>query len=604
MVTIRLLGPPAIERDGEPVRAPRGRKSWALLAYLLLAERPPSRRHLAELLFADADDPLGALRWTLAELRRVLGPAGSFTGDPVVTVLGDDVAVDLQLVAGERTEPSRLLDVGDDLLEGLQLPSSHAFESWLLVERHRLSSLVEAGLRQAAVGLLAAGRAGEAVAYASRTVARDPLAEGNHELLVRCLAVAGDEGAALRQVAVCEDLLRRELGVEPSAALRDAANVSPESGMSLPVGGRAAAASQLEAGRAAIVAGAVDAGLQSLRRAVVEAARSGDTALQARALVTLGGALVHAVRGRDEEGAVVLHEAIELATRAGDRETAVTARRELGFVEVQAARRRTADRWLSAAQADAETDAELAAIHGVRGMNASDYGDYPTALRHFDESIERAARCGDDRQQAWSLGVLARTHLLRAERSQANAALSRCLDLVARQRWMAFLPWPQALQAEVDLSTGDVDGAADRLEQAWTLACQLNDPCWEGMAGRGLGLLHAHRGDHVAATRWLGEAATRCSRTSDRYHWVHGYVLETAIDVALRRGEVERARPLVDALAALAARGEMRELVVRAHLHRYRLGEPGALDSARLLGADIDNPALAMLITAAPADPR
>jgi DNA-binding SARP family transcriptional activator len=64
--TIRLLGPPAMERDGRPVRSPRGRKAWALLAYLLLADRPPSRRHLAELLFADADDPLGALRWTLA----------------------------------------------------------------------------------------------------------------------------------------------------------------------------------------------------------------------------------------------------------------------------------------------------------------------------------------------------------------------------------------------------------------------------------------------------------------------------------------------------------------------------------------------------------
>ena len=299
---------------------------------------------------------------------------------------------------------------------------------------------------------------------------------------------------------------------------------------------------------------------------------------------------MHAVRGRDEEGAVVLHEAIDLATRAGDRETAVTAQRELGFVEVQAGRRRTADRWLAAAQAGAETDAELAAIHGVRAMNASDYGDYPTAFGHFDESIERAARCGDDRQQAWSLGVLARTHLLRGERSQAVAALGRCLDLVARQRWMAFLPWPQSLQAEVDLAAGDVDGAADRLEQAWTLACQLGDPCWEGMAGRGMGLLHAQRGEHDAAGRWLSEAATRCSRTSDRYHWVHGYVLDAAAGLALHRDDPDRARPLVDALAALAARGEMRELVVRAHLHRHRLGDRAALDTARLLGADIDNP--------------
>ena len=61
---------------------PRGRKAWALLGYLLLAERPPSRRHLAELLFADADDPLGALRWTLAELRRDSRPPGAVQRRP------------------------------------------------------------------------------------------------------------------------------------------------------------------------------------------------------------------------------------------------------------------------------------------------------------------------------------------------------------------------------------------------------------------------------------------------------------------------------------------------------------------------------------------
>ena len=62
---IGLLGRPYIERDGKPVRV-RGRKTWALLALLLLGSRPPSRAQLAGLLFAEADDPLGALRWTLA----------------------------------------------------------------------------------------------------------------------------------------------------------------------------------------------------------------------------------------------------------------------------------------------------------------------------------------------------------------------------------------------------------------------------------------------------------------------------------------------------------------------------------------------------------
>ena len=158
--------------------------------------------------------------------------------------------------------------------------------------------------------------------------------------------------------------------------------------------------SQLEAGRAAIAAGAVEAGIDSLRRACADAATHPDLALQGSALLALGGALVHAVRGRDEEGAVVLHEAVRLATEAGDAETAATAYRELGFVDVQAGRRQTAEAWLARAEALAETDVQLGAVLGIRGMNASDMGDYPAAFRHLKGSVERSGRGGDPRQQA------------------------------------------------------------------------------------------------------------------------------------------------------------------------------------------------------------
>lgn len=211
MVTVRLLGPPAIEHDGRPARPPRGRKAWALLAYLLLAPRPPGRGHLAELLFADAADPLGALRWTLAELRRALGAPGALTGDPVVAGL-DGVTTDLRLVMSDAAGDEPLPDHDGELLEGLRLPSSPAFESWLLAARHRVAARIEARLRETAAALLAAGRAGEAVAYASRAVARNPLDEGNHELLVRSLVATGDRMAARRQVKVTTALLRRETG--------------------------------------------------------------------------------------------------------------------------------------------------------------------------------------------------------------------------------------------------------------------------------------------------------------------------------------------------------------------------------------------------------
>jgi DNA-binding SARP family transcriptional activator len=593
MVAIRLLGKPTVGRTN---RSPRGRKTWALLAYLMLAERPPSRRQLAELLFADADDPLGALRWTLAELRRCLGDGITLEGDPLRYTTADDTTIDVLLLGDQDTDPAVLLEMTGELLEGLDFSAAQGFDSWLIVERHRLAALLDARLRQAAVGALATGHIADGVAYAARVVAADPLDEGNHELLIRALAMSGDQAAALRQVALAEDVMYRELGVVPSPTLRDAASTGSHSAMTAPVGGRSAALSELDAGRAAIAAGAVEAGLQCLRRAVAEADRCADVPLKAKALNALGGALVHAARGRDEEGAILLREAVELAEQAGDEHTAVVAYRELGYVEVQAGRRQTADTWLARADAIATTDEEHGAILGVRGMSYSDHADYPTAFTHLHASVEHAERAKDRRQQAWSLSLIGRAHLLRGEPSQATDALTRSIALVQEERWIAFLPWPQTLLAELTLDEGNDASAADALERAWHLARQLNDACWEGMAARGLGLLSTVRRQFDAADRWLAEAAASSARLSDRNQWVHGHVLDTLIELSLDRGDQTRAAPIIATLSRLAARCDMRELVVRAHLHRHRSGDSAALPAAALLARDIDNPALESLL--------
>ena len=143
---------------------------------------------------------------------------------------------------------------------------------------------------------------------------------------------------------------------------------------------------------------------------------------------------------------------------------------------------------------------------------------------------------------------------------------------------------------------GRVDLAAETFERAWHLACQLNDACWEGMAARGLSLLNTKQGRYDMADRWLAEAAVRSTRVPDRYQWVHAHVLDTMITSALERGSDELAAALIGTLATLAARCDMRELIVRAHLHRYRTGDQAALMSARLLAQDIDNPLLGDLL--------
>jgi DNA-binding SARP family transcriptional activator len=582
--SIRLLGSPAILREGRVASVPKGRKVWALLAYLLLAERPAHRRHLAELLFADADDPLGTLRWNLAQLRRGLDGVATVAGDPVELTLTPDVTVDVR-------NPAL---AGGELLEGLEFGASPAFESWLLVARGRYAGQAASVLHETALGALAAGQADRAAELAARLVALDPFDEAHHELLVRSLAARGDRAGALAQVDACRRLFRRELGAEPSPAVRRAASLA---GDREPVAGdRVAARTHLDGGEAAVAAGAVEHGLSVLRQACAESAACGDVVVHARALLALGSALVHSVRGCDEEGAAILHQAIRAAQDARHRETLVGALRELAYTDIQAGRRSSVDQRLARASRLANSHPEHAAILAVQGMNHSDMGDYPSAFAALQRSMERAERCGDRRQITFSLSLLGRAHLLRGESAAAIASLDRALELIEAERWLAFLPFPEAMRGELDLQQGDTVRAADRFERAFALACDLQDPCWEGLAARNLALLNRVQGQAESTRAWMDEAHARCTRLPDRYVWMQGHVLDSAIQIGLEDGPDERTLRLNRALGALAARTEMRELVVRSLIHAARAGETGALDSARMLARNIDNPALAPLL--------
>jgi hypothetical protein len=213
-------------------------------------------------------------------------------------------------------------------------------------------------------------------------------------------------------------------------------------------------------------------------------------------------------------------------------------------------------------------------------------------------SVSRAERCDRPRQAAWSLSLIGRVHLLRGDVTLAATALDRSLALVTDERWTAFRPWPEALRAEALMLADRTDEAAAGLDRTFRLACRLGDPCWEAMSVRLAGLVALH-GGHVGTARdRFADAAVRVTRVSDAYAWVHAHVLDSAAALAVATGAPD-AGEVVDHLAGLAERCGFRELVVRAHLHRARLGDPASFEAAQLLGAGIDNPALASLMSTA-----
>jgi DNA-binding SARP family transcriptional activator len=461
LTAIHLLGVPHVVRDDRPVQPPRGQKAWGLLAYLLLAGRPVSRAHLAGLLFADANDPLGALRWNLSELRRSLGD--TLRGDALTLDETLEGGADVRILThGGRAAALSLPGLDRELLEGMSFLSSPGFDVWLGAQRRHLRALADGVLREAATERLAAGASAEAAALAARLVARDPLDEGGQVLLVRALVASGDAAAAARQAADCRAVFRRELGVAPGPALDEALCAMPPQ---VPP------------------------------------------------------------RSRDEEGALVLYEGLEPGeTNAPELDEA--ASRGMGYIDFLRGRYDCAVSWLAramplAGRAPLE-HARILTVHGSVLTDTAHYAEAESLLRH---AVDLSDRGRDMRQLAYAVSMLGRVLLLRGDLHGAARQIERSLA-IAQQKWPVFVPWPLAMRAEVQLLQGDAEGASEQFERAFALGCQIGNPCWEGLAGHGLGLSAGAAGDVPRAVALLEDAAERSRRLQDACVWVRAHMLE------------------------------------------------------------------------------
>jgi DNA-binding SARP family transcriptional activator len=589
-VRVRLLGYPRFDDvAGQSRQPPRGQKSWALLGRVALADRPMTRSELAAELFCEADDPLGALRWCLADLRRSCQDPQLLRGDPVTLTAGS-LWLDVQAL-WDGSLPAA--DIGGEFLAGVEPRNCPAFDMWLMLARGRCAARSMEELRQAALRLLTAGDAEVAAGLAGRAAALDPLDESAQELFLRALVAAGHPARAAVHLAACETAFGKE-GITPSPALRAAALKPPSGPAAGLLRAGAVARSLLRAGTAALDAGSADAGIEVLRRAAEEAERAKDPLLHADVLRSLGAALVHSVRGFDGEGAVVLHRALTTARAADSQHLAADILRELAFVDVQAGRHTSAARALAEATAlaDAVGDPMLSARNlAIRGMNEADQGRHDIAATLLAASAQAAGSEGSARQEAWSTGLMARSLLLAGHLDRARETAERSIELCERERWNAFLPWSQAVRAHCLIEAGQQGQASDEAEQAFALACQLGDPCWEGMTGRALALLALHAGDTAAAQHWIIDARRRCDRVTDRYVWVSGFVGLAQLEIAARL-HPDLVMPLARALYQDALRTDLPEFIAWALIYQAEAGEPAGLPLAREIADQVTSPAL------------
>jgi DNA-binding SARP family transcriptional activator/Flp pilus assembly protein TadD len=237
VLELKFLGAPVLTVDGAPAVVDT-RKAVALLAYLAVSGQPHRRDSLATLLWPDADSAraAGALRRTLSTVRTAVGADRIHADRAEVGLVGDDFQLDvatartlLQQTLGHDHGPSaacptcieRLGQVVSlhrgRFLEGFALRDSAAFDDWQFFTADELDRDLATALERLIALLVQAGRPGDAITYARRRLALDPLHEPAHRELIRLYAWNDEHSAAIRQYRECVRILDQELGVAPLA---------------------------------------------------------------------------------------------------------------------------------------------------------------------------------------------------------------------------------------------------------------------------------------------------------------------------------------------------------------------------------------------------
>jgi DNA-binding SARP family transcriptional activator len=194
-----------------------------LLAFLALQDRAVLRVYAASTLWLNSSDEraFGSLRSALWRVRTPGYELIEATRDRLRLAPG--VAVDFhEGVARARRlcdgsagleDPNRDRDLlSQDLLLDW-------YDDWIAIERERFRQLRVHALESLCAKLAAARRFPEAIEAGISAIKAEPLRESAHRALIKVHLTEGNHGEALHQYHLFRELLRAQLGVEPSSQL-------------------------------------------------------------------------------------------------------------------------------------------------------------------------------------------------------------------------------------------------------------------------------------------------------------------------------------------------------------------------------------------------
>jgi DNA-binding SARP family transcriptional activator/tetratricopeptide (TPR) repeat protein len=228
MLHLRTFGGLSIDIDGSPgTGAAQQRKTLALLALLAAAgQRGLSRDKLIASLWpeTDAEHGRGLLKQACYALRRDLHAGDLFLGSIQLrlnpAVISSDVGSFASAV--EEKDPARAVACYTaPFLDGFYLNGAGEFGAWAETERAHLASQCRVAMETLSAEATRRGEHRLAVTWWRRLLELDPLSSHAALGLMTALDNAGERAEALRCGQVHGELVRSELGAEPSAELSE-----------------------------------------------------------------------------------------------------------------------------------------------------------------------------------------------------------------------------------------------------------------------------------------------------------------------------------------------------------------------------------------------
>src|SRR6266498_595723 len=237
-LSLYFLGPPQLYLNKEPVTANR-RKAVALLTYLAVNGSKQTRDSLSALLWPDYDQSKAFtnLRHTLWEIQKAIGE-GWIIADRETIEIDPNAVVSLDvhqfetllaqsLAHAQRDVSIRIPFLSDAVklyrnhfLTGFSLKDAPDFNEWAFAKSEDLRHQLSHALVMISEDHCALGQAEQAIPYARRLITLDPLNESSHRQLMQVYIQAGQHSAALKQYQACEQILRKELGMDPEPKTR------------------------------------------------------------------------------------------------------------------------------------------------------------------------------------------------------------------------------------------------------------------------------------------------------------------------------------------------------------------------------------------------